>query len=101
MRDDVVGFVWDEGNRAKCQKHGVSLREIEHVFHNEPVVLPSRTDSAETRFVAVGLNAVNRHVFIVFTLRENDEGESWLIRPISARYMHSKEVQAYERDQRS
>lgn len=26
------GFDWDAGNRDKCQKHGVSIPEIEHVI---------------------------------------------------------------------
>lgn len=36
-----------------------------------------------------------RHVFLVFTIREN-KGKKY-IRPISARYMHQKEVQHYEK----
>jgi hypothetical protein len=35
-------------------------------------------------------------VFIVFTLRR--KGEEALIRPISARYMHKKEIEAYEKE---
>ena len=26
------GFDWDDGNRDKCQKHGVSIGEIERLF---------------------------------------------------------------------
>ena len=29
----VAGFDWDDGNREKCRKHGVSLAEIEALFH--------------------------------------------------------------------
>jgi hypothetical protein len=25
----VAGFDWDDGNRQKCQKHGVSIAEVE------------------------------------------------------------------------
>jgi uncharacterized protein len=35
-------------------------------------------------------------VFIVFTFRR--KGDEVLIRPISARYMHRKEVEAYEKE---
>jgi hypothetical protein len=35
-------------------------------------------------------------VFIVFTLRKQDAGT--LIRPLSARYMHRKEVEHYEKE---
>jgi hypothetical protein len=37
-----------------------------------------------------------RGVFIVFTLRR--KGDEVLIRPISARYMHKKEIEAYEEE---
>lgn len=36
----------------------------------------------------------DRPIFVVFTFREIQEER--LIRPISARYMHEKEVQKYE-----
>ena len=35
-------------------------------------------------------------VFVVFTLRTH--GEETLIRPISARYMHGKQINAYEKE---
>jgi uncharacterized DUF497 family protein len=34
--------------------------------------------------------------FVVFTLRRR--GDAVLIRPISARYMHKKEIKAYEKE---
>jgi uncharacterized DUF497 family protein len=57
------------------------------------------TDGPETRFNAIGRNAAGRHLFIVFAVREV-AGER-LIRPISARYMHGKEVIHYERETRT
>jgi uncharacterized DUF497 family protein len=78
--EEVSGFDWDRGNRSKCLKHGVSLAEIEQVFRHDPLILPDRTGGAETRFDAVGVTLGKRHVFVVFTLRENDEGK--LIRPL-------------------
>src|SRR5271170_2071366 len=36
------GFDWDEGNRAKCQKHGVSVAEIEGLFRRPVVILPDK-----------------------------------------------------------
>jgi hypothetical protein len=36
MNSRVSGFDWDEGNRAKCQKHGVSIPEIEELFAQGP-----------------------------------------------------------------
>lgn len=38
-----------------------------------------------------------RYIFAVFTLRH--KGSKLLIRPISARYMHQKEIDHYERQQ--
>lgn len=96
MRSSVAGVDWDEGNWPKCGKHGVSKAEIEHVLRGSPFVLPDRyPQDKETRFDAVGQNADGRYVFVVFTLR-NKAGQR-LIRPISARYMHRKEIENYER----
>jgi uncharacterized DUF497 family protein len=49
---------------------------------------------AESRYLAIGQAADRRHVFPAFTLREQDRQR--LIRPISARYMHTQEVRHYE-----
>lgn len=88
------GFEWDSGNQGKCQKHGVSLAEIEAVIRVPLAVMDDPAHSAsEQRFRAVG-RAGRRHVFAVFTVRV--VGTRTLIRPISARYMHAKEVRAYE-----
>ena len=59
MRHTVVaGFEWDEGNRAKCQKHGVSLAEIEAVFANPHRIAPDPEHSAEeVRLLAIGKGA--------------------------------------------
>jgi uncharacterized DUF497 family protein len=91
----VAGFEWDEANRGKCQAHGVSLAAIESLFHNPIAVVPDPNRSqAETRFKAIGKTNEGRYVLIVFTLRTH-AGETF-IRPISARYMHAKEVRYYE-----
>jgi uncharacterized protein len=58
------------------------------------VVPDPRHSAAEERFKAIGETAEGRHVLIVFTLRIRN-GET-RIRPISARYMHRKEVRYYE-----
>jgi hypothetical protein len=34
------GFDWDEGNVAKCQKHGLSVEEIESLFERGIFALP-------------------------------------------------------------
>jgi uncharacterized protein len=92
----VSGFEWDRGNLAKCAKHGVTLREIEALFQAGPAVAPDMAHSwGEERFIAVGRNAEGRPLFVAFTLRRR--GGQRLVRPISARYMHQKEIEAYEK----
>jgi uncharacterized DUF497 family protein len=91
----VSGFQWDEDNRDKCQKHGVLLEIIEDLFMRPIVILPDENHSnKEQRFKAIGKTKEARSVFVVFTLRKI--AEEFFIRPISARYMHHKEVSAYE-----
>ena len=95
MRRTIAGFDWDEGNRAKCLKHGVSIAEIEALLRSEPHVAPDpRHSAAEDRFIAVGRNAQGRALFVCFTFRTRDGKR--LIRPVSARYMHKKEAETYE-----
>ena len=92
----VDGFDRDDGNWPKCGKHGVSKAEVEFVLRGVPAVRPDRApQDSETRFNAVGRNADGRHVFVALTLRSKQGGR--LLRPISARYMHQKEVDRYER----
>jgi|SRR5882724_3351486 len=93
---EFAGFDWDRGNRKKCQKHGLSLAEIESVFDRPVVILPDAENSKdERRFRAIGTTANGRNAFVVFTQRKGGDGV--LIRPISARYMHKKEVDLYEK----
>ena len=88
------GFDWDEGNRLKCRQHGVSVEEIESLFGRPALVGPDAAHSSvERRYRAMGRTAAGRFVFLVFTWR--DRKGLRLIRPISARYMHAKEVASY------
>lgn len=93
----VAGIDWDEGNREKCRKHGVSLAEIEEVLTGDPRVAPDVAHAhAEDRFIAVGRTRENRPVFVAFAFRMK-HGRMF-IRPVSARYMHRKEVERYEKE---
>ena|ERR1700683_2375388 len=92
---DVTGFDWDRGNREKCCKHGVSIAEIEAVLSGSPLIAPDPVHSArEDRLIAVGRNTNGRLLFIAFTIRTRMGRQ--LIRPVSARYMHAKEIERYE-----
>ena len=71
MNMRVAGFDWDRGNRDKCQKHGVSVREVESAFARSIAVIPDPAHSGnEERFMAIGTTAEERPVFVVFTLRD-------------------------------
>ena len=97
MTLQVNGFDWDKGNRAKCEKHGLSTAVIESLFTRPLAILPDPSHSQrERRLRAIGRTDKGRGVFIVFTLRRKDD--AMLIRPISARYMHKKEIEAYEKE---
>ncbi len=94
---EFAGFDWDHANRDKCQSHGVSLADIEAVFQGLVSVFPDPSHSRrEERFHAIGKTASGRSVFVVFTWRKR--GPDRLVRPISARYMHRKEVAYYEKE---
>jgi len=66
---EIAGFEWDAGSWPKCGKHGVSR--------------------------AIDKTHQGRYVFLVFMLRKIDGLST--IRPISARYMHQKEIDHHER----
>ncbi len=89
----ITGFNWDKGNWPKCGKHGVSREEIERLFLDSEVLIApdvKHTTSDECRHIAAG-QVDGRAIFVAFAFRGS------LIRPISARYMHSKEVKNYEK----
>ena len=89
----VEGFEWDDGNAAKnAGKHGVSQREAEEVFLNEPLVLEDpRHSKGEIRLHAFGETHSGRLLHVSFTLRRNGKA----IRVISARPMSRKERLRY------
>ena len=97
IKSIIYGFDWDKGNLGKCQKHGVSIEEIEEVLTNNPLIAPDhKHSSAETRLLAIGRTKEGRHIFVAFTFRIKRKKK--LIRPVSARYMHTKEIKAYEKE---
>jgi uncharacterized protein len=89
----ITGFDWDDGNWPKCGKHGVLREEIEEVFLGAPSVMPAPNPN-ESRMRAIGKTNAGRYVFLVFTLRKANR--QTLLRPVSARFMHQKEIDHYE-----
>jgi uncharacterized DUF497 family protein len=97
MNPSVAGFDWDAGNRAKCQKHGVSVAEVEGLFSRPLLIIPDASHSeSEERLRAIGKTPTGRSVFLVFTIRVR--AGKRVIRPVSARYMHKEEVRHYEKE---
>lgn len=66
------------------------------MFAGEPAI---GADAAHSKvgmwFFAIGRVSSGRRLFLAFAWRERDGVQ--LIRPISARYMHAKDAQHYER----
>ena len=93
----VSGFDWDEGNRKKCQQHGLSIAQIEGLFTHGPRIAPDHKHSAdEDRLIAVGRTGTGRPAFVAFTIRVKNNRR--FIRPVTARFMHAKEAAAYEKE---
>jgi uncharacterized protein len=92
----IVGFEWDAGNARKNEKHGVSQSEAEQVFFDARLLMVAdpRHSVDEPRYHALGTTLDRRHLHITFTLR----AEGTLIRVVSARDMHRKERQIYDRE---
>lgn len=89
----IAGFDWDDGNWPKCGKHGVSRAEIEQVLLGEPAVMAD-PHPGEPRMRAIGRTEAGRYVFLVYMFRTISNQTR--LRPISARYMHQKEIDHYE-----
>lgn len=56
-----------------------------------------RHSAHEERLVAIGRNRHGRALFVVFTIRTRDGRR--LVRPLSARYMHKREIEGYEAEE--
>ncbi len=95
---DVVkgnGFDWDDANVYKISKHGLSVEVVEEFFSRKVLILPdSKHSGQETRMLAFGKSHEGRCIIAVFTRRNQYQQE--LVRVITARYMHKKEVVIYE-----
>lgn len=91
------GLDWDDGNTAKIEAR-VPLEVLEDFFKQELLVKEDlRHSFSEERFMAMGYTKEpKRCLFVAFTVRT--KGDETLIRPISARYTHKKEEEAYEKE---
>jgi uncharacterized DUF497 family protein len=74
--------------------------EIEVLLTGSPRIAPDpKHPIYENHFVAVRRMRVGRPLFVVFTIRT--KGQQHLIRPVTARHRHDKEVQAYDKEKSS
>lgn len=90
----IIEFDWDDKNIDKSyKKHGVEHKEAEEIFFSENLFYQADEQHSQTeeRFRAIGQTRRNKILFVVFTIRDNK------IRIISARKMHQKEVEKYEK----
>jgi uncharacterized DUF497 family protein len=93
----IIGFDWDAGNERKSlDKHSVSQKEAESVFHSRRLLLQEdvKHSDAEARFQALGETPAKRVLHVTFTLR----AEGTLIRVISARDVNAKERASYDKE---
>jgi uncharacterized protein len=94
--DLFSGFDWDQGKLEKCQKHVVSIEDIAGLFAGPVMIRPDVAHSrAESRFLAIGQARPGQYILVAFTIRTL-KGER-RVRPISARRMHQKEVDHFEK----
>lgn len=93
-----IGFDWDEVNLVKnWERYGVTPEEAEDIFFHDPFVLRSDMVHSrhEKRYFALGQTGRGRRLFAAFTVRRK------LIRVISVRDMTKREIEAYERHEKS
>jgi hypothetical protein len=74
----------------------MTIAGIESLFEGPVLILPDKENpSGERRYGAIGTTDEGRKAFVIFHLRHRNGAQR--LRPISARYMHRKEVAAYEK----
>jgi uncharacterized DUF497 family protein len=90
-------FDWDPvKNRENLRKHGVRFETAKLVFE-DPWIISRKDlshDQAEERYNALGEIAAGTVLFVVFTVRNQDEVET--LRLISARAASAQERRFYE-----
>ncbi len=90
----LLEFEWDQGNFDKSyEKHGITQKEAEEIFISERLYVKRdiKHSQKEERFIALGDSSEGLKLFVIFTIRKDK------IRIISARRMHQKEVEKYEK----
>ena len=91
--EEPIQFEWDQGNRNKTIKHGVTTKEAEECFLDQQKVVFDdwRHSTTEKRFTLLGKTKNGRLLNITHTIRSNR------IRVITARDINKREVYLYEK----
>jgi uncharacterized DUF497 family protein len=90
---DAENFDWDDGNKYKNLKHGISCMEVESIFRQDRYIFAGRIiepSHTEWRGLILGQSESGRAIAMIFTRR----GEK--VRPISCRPMREGERRFYE-----
>lgn len=97
LLQEPIEFEWDEANREKVTKHGVMREEIEQAYlaGDRLVLYDKKHSQLEKRHIVIGKNVAGRWIYTVMTVRADK------VRVLSARYMHKKEVELYEKSFKS
>jgi uncharacterized DUF497 family protein len=86
-----VQFEWDYGKAMlNLKKHGIDFADAVEVLFDERAITISEHHPNEERFISIGVDAFNRILVVVYTLRESR------IRLISARKASTHEIMKYE-----
>lgn len=90
----VLAFEWDEGNREKPKKHGLTPEEVEETFFDDQKKQFADWEHStieEERITLLGKTKKGRLLNVTYTIRSNK------IRVITARPINRKEVPLYEK----
>ena len=67
-----MAFQWDERKRLRnIAKHGFDFLQADALFNGPHVIVPSRRNEPEERFLAIG-KVAGRWATVVYTLRDGD-----------------------------
>lgn len=90
---EPIEFEWDEGNKNKNERHGVTAKEIEKAFFDSGKVIFKDVlhSQEEERYIALGKTDAGRLLYTVFTMRKEK------VHIISSRDINKKEVRLYEK----
>ena len=88
-----MDITWNpEKARQNARKHGGRFPDVETVFYDPfALYMPDAGSGNEQRFIAIGMDSIERTVVVVYTWR----GKT--VRVISARKASRSEKEAYEK----